>query len=828
MLTAAVIAAAILPTLFLPVTTTRLGSFEDVPNWNRTSRPEATRVVVTNSNDVYLVLNTPTLTFPEVFDPELATSDSPGVQWDANTGRLQVAPGGSLVIEGVFGDLVLEVPQQQRPVVVITQTTTTGGTREWRIDGLEMESGEPSVALIPSPTSVLSQQRPLFAQELEVGLDSSVAIGPRVVDVSDGRVSVTSLAKAAAFVVFEAWALLGLACLVLLVAWLAGRAILPDTRADAAAPVATGLSLGFVLVNTLAYWLPMRIVAAVAGLAFAVLVAGRLLTHTSTAYWAVLRTDLPRLSVSLAIILIPTSLAFWPIWVWGRWFGGGYKTDLYEYASLSSLLQQESMWNLRESADAQASGNVTSGAGFVWRSIDSAAASWLSSVFGLSTLTGFVVLALALFMVYGLAAMSLARAVEGPIRRALAVIVLLNPLLPSLFLENYVSQYFFLALIPPSIVVLGFAWSTRTLRPSHTWAVAATAAALLSVYPYFAAVLAASFAAILLMRPESRSRMRRAILPIAGKTLLLMNLAILTVVNYGQTRVFEEGLDAIARNTLLSGWGRLEFSQFLLGIRSYHWRVPVQPTDGLDPSLLTILETAQIAVSPTAAFTLLSLASLVVIIAGMHPHLTRWSLEGRLLLAAVGGFASFGLLYGVLDRPYVSLKALWAAAALAPIVLIVAHYHRRGWTGGMLCGAIMLGVAWALTLIADRTAWLLPLESSWTRSLHLSSVPGLSSTEQLLSSAGNGDVQLTRGQQPLLGSDRDRVVAAFTVVLVRDEELDCLNCEGNTIPEFLDCHSGPIDSISVGVDSRVSLCGARTRVDEAYQSYFAAVGESQP
>ena len=195
-------------------------------------------------------------------------------------------------------------------------------------------------------------------------------------------------------------------------------------------------------------------------------------------------------------------LAFFPILAWGPWFAGNFKTDLFEYATLSSFLQDHSLFDLRSLPEAQSSGVLTAGPGFVWRSIDSVVASLVSNVGGLTTIAGFTILGLALMILFGIGVADLGHGL-GRARYVVVAMALLNPLFTSLYIENYFSQYFLVALIPGFLVTFVFLARAGTGKQMFgaSLALSAQAAAMIAVYPYFFIVVAvAALIAVLSFR----------------------------------------------------------------------------------------------------------------------------------------------------------------------------------------------------------------------------------------------------------------------------------------------------------------------------------------
>jgi hypothetical protein len=747
-----------------------------------------------------VAVTAPRLVFPEVLDPEQHVAELGSFVADGAGSWVADGPA-RLVIAGTFGDLAFDVVRD--PASQVRVVREGGGQRQELVLPPDA-SGAAETVSVPSSRSTLTSQRLSLLRPFSVPEGAYVAIGPTEVDSQQGRVSSSALLRAGLVSAAIGWGLVALAAAVVLACWAAGRVLL---RRDDAPPLALSLALGagglLIAVNGLAYWLPMRAVASIVVIALAatsLLLRGRRGEGLRSSFAREVRQVL-RL---LAVALVPTAVAFWPVFSWGGWAAGGFKTDLYEYSSLSSLLVDESMISLRGSDQAAASGNVTSGAGFVWRSIDSAAASFLSTTFSLPTITGFVLLGLVLFLVFAVTLLSAADR-WSRLSTAMVFVALLNPLLSSLYLENYVSQYFFITLVPAFVLSLAYVWTSPAPVPAQLWALAAICASLVAIYPYFFVVALAGCAVVLVTSPGWWAALRRLAIPVGVATLLAANLALLTVINYSQTRRFEAGLDQIARFWLLQGWSRVEIVEMLMGVRSYHWRSSLGSVDGLDTALQWSIGQWSRSVSPSTPWALALVGGLLLVGAAVSLR-SLLRLEVRLMSAVVLGFAIFAVLFAARDQTYVALKAAWSAAALAPALLPLVRVRARFEPVAVL-GLAAIAVVWFVTLQADRIAWQLPLSSSWTRGQHVALVPDL---DQLANQLGEDEGEaalLTRGEQPLEGSDRDRTLAAFSVVLMRDAGVDCLNCLGTSIPEGLTCPTSPLSTVvTVGVDGNEDRC----------------------
>ena len=811
----------VVPVVGVSVTITRPGGVAAPPGWDRSALAVGTRIELIASEPGGVAVSPPALVAPEVFDPARHITLLEGFTVDSGTGSLVSSGGGRLVIEGVFGDVNLEVEQGAGAGDVRITRTTPLGSQDQVLSSESSSESTPGWQRVdlPSPSSLLVSQRLSLLRPFSVPEDSAVSVGPRSVSVTENHVSVTALAATSLAAVAGGWLLVGIAVLVLTVCWAVGRLLLRRDEPPTAVALAFGFCLLGCLVNSLAYWLPLRWVVPVVVLLIA-LVPLLAMGDTAAPVRAAFGRGFASLMRQIGLVLVPTMLLFWPIFTWGPWFAGGYKTDLYEYASLSSLLPDHSMLSLRSLEEAQASGNITSGAGIVWRSIDSVTASSVSWIFGLPTLGGFVIVGVLLFLVFGVTVLAFADS-RGWTGRIVALAALSCPLLTSLLLENYFSQYYFVALIPSFVLVLAWLLTREDSAPAHTWALASAGALMIAVYPYFFAIVVAACSVVLAFSRGLISRLRRLALPLAVKTALLTNLALLPVLNYGQTERFEAGLDRIARDWLLGPWDGVEVAQALLGVRSYHWREPLQTVDGLGQSLQALLDYAGNAVVPSVAAAVI-VALIVIVAAILGFRFSGHRLETRLMSAIIVAFVTFGLAYALRDHPYVMLKSLWVAAALVPLVIVGLSTWRRV-PAIPIAVTAALAMIWTATVVADRTAWVLPLNGSLDRSLHVSAVPDLQRLEDDLEQGDSNPAVMVPGQQPLAGSDRDRVLSAFTVVLFRDADVECLTCLGTEVPESSACPTEPAASgATIGADARPDLCGLPERSEGSFQDLYGA------
>lgn len=774
------------------------------------------RVVITQTVPGAVVVQ-PRLVMPEVFTPSLI---EPGGSFGADQRGLTSVSAGSVTLAGTFGDVNLAFAAVPEAAGVTVQRQSEGQTRTWQLTPDDLRRG--SSLRVPSPFGQSSVSRAYLFSGDDVAAGGEITVGGDAIRTDGGQYTAAAAFPSVAGAALRGWGILAAGVLTVCLLWLLGRSLLrTGSAASRSVPtVAIGLGLGLALcvANALAYVVSAR-TAAYAVTALAVVALG--LGHRRIR--AGLRQDLTSMATRVVWVLPAAVLAFFPVFYWGLWYSGQYQTDLYEYATLSSIAKGSSLFDMRSLAEAQHSGTVTSGAGFVWRSIDSVSGGVVSALTNLSTVPALTFVGLVLFLVSGIAVMDLAAGHErvgsrrvgsrpGRLGLVIAAVALLNPLLTGLFVENYYSQFFFVALVPVLVVVLRVALTLAATSTSGgaTWGVAALAGAMVAVYPYFFAVVALALAAATLSRSGTRRVTGRLLWSVAWRMAVLVNLAMLTVLHYGETKVYEASLDAIARTVLIPGWGRIELASMFGGFQSYQLRgvIPEAEVTGPLGIVVRVLDRAS---APPVALLVLGLALLLVLLVSVDLRATLATFQARAIYAVALAWIVFCLYYGWAHRPYVMLKSGWVVAALLPCVVAVTRFHRVGrWTA--LVAVTTLGAtAWVPTMLADRATWLVPLSGAFDRGSHVSVVPELAS---VLRAINPGDrVALVMGAQPLAGSDRDRVLLAQTGVLLRDTGAICVNCDGLNQPGHLDCLVARPDAvITIGVSGAVDPgCGLPKR-----------------
>ena len=803
-----------------PVTLTVKGgvSAEEVANgsWETVPRAVPTRIVIRSDGPGTAAIGIPALRWPEVFSREIVGA-SRGFEADAASGGFVAKGPGRIVFRGVFGDFSIALLANSTVDSVTVVRSGSGSSRR-----VLLVPGE--IGSLPSPSTTLQRTTSFLWRSVPARLenpekaDLEGSVGNYRIDArGENALSFSDLAPKALLLFLQGLIVFGAASLLVIFGWAVVRSLDPtrnSSRRWIALQAISGVSLLALAGNTLAYFLPTGLAAWIVFACGLLLIAARLARSGSRAR---LSADAQLLLKSLGIAWLPAAFLFFPVFHWGSWYAGSYNTDLFEYAHLSSLLHETPMFGLRGSTEALNSGLLTSGAGFEWRSIDSVLGSTVSVLTFSSAITGIVIVAIAMFLLFAIGIFALVK--EGSSRPPLilvAVLLLLSPALVLLFVENYQSQYFFVTLIP------GLALSFRELAanvgsdPSpparYRYLLAgAIAAAALAAFPYFTVfALVALAAAAIVLRLKLKAAMR-VLLKTAVATLALLNLGAITFLYLGETTQWQDNLDAIATNVLLQPYSDSQLASVAAGTTPYSWRWPfVEP----EPHMGWL--GGQIWSLGGSAWTPGVLEFLAVaLFAGVLISALDWkrSLRRSAFVASamiVLAFVALSLLFIVTDSSYSTLKVGWTAVALFPMV-VVSGILRERWTWMVAVALIPLAVLWVRTDLLDRANWMINREGAAASLSHSSIQPELVQVRRLLESSPES-VGIIRGPQPILGSDRDNVAHNHTKVLIRELGIDCEGCADSPLvaaglPRAIKCSSAPQMIVRIGRSGRRMECG---------------------
>ena len=815
-----VLASVVAAVALVPVTVVAPVVGAPADGWDRLPISAPSTLTIELSGVGAVSIGFPVFEIPEAFDPDHSVLDPGPFHFDEGTRTLSADSPGRTVIRGVFGDAGLNIVSVSGSAAIVIQRDTDEATAIYRFESAGIGSAGGFIE-IPSPLIEQVLKSPYAFQVPETPAGARVYIGDRPIDVPSARLGGALLIGAMRAVAGSLVILAG-ALGVVAVSWLHGRSILALTgshRSPAAVTAGVGFSALAVLANTLAYFLNTTATAIVMLIwaAAVVFIAARKRTLAS------LVQDWSHGAKSLLLVVPMVAISFFPILEWGGWYAGNFKTDLYEYANLSSFAADHSLIEMRTLPEAQDAGVLTAGAGFVWRSIDSVAASLITRVGNISTVAGFTLLGISLTMLFALGVADLANGSTRS-RRWVVMLALMSPLFGSLFVENYLSHFFLIALVPAFIATLRFALQDhRGRKASWILAISSLSAAMIAVYPYFFFVIGLAVLAGALTFRNHRMRAKAILLPVGLVTAALVNLTWMTVARFSETAVYEQGLDAITRHTLLSGLSPAALVEVAAGTRAYHWRDSGIALAGLAQPGQGLAEWARNAVSPSIWWLLVGFVAILGLALATDLRQSFHSIEGRLSWFVVGAWIVFSAVSFLLDRPYIVLKGVWTGAALVPLLVITARWRPRLRRLALTCLAA-LAVVWATVGIADRVYWILPNPGSEVRlaHIHISAVPDLARVNRSLA-VGTGAVAVATGNQPLRGYDRDRVLTAHIMTLLRDHDRPCTSCDAIDLDDSLLCVAAkPVEVIIVGLSYADDVCGLTDRTAGGFVETYRA------
>lgn len=815
---ALILLAALLSIALTPVTLVVDGGLPegDVERGEWEEVPEATpSTVVIRSDGGRVAIGMPALRWPEVFNEELVAR-AQGFRADPATGGFVADGPGRLVLRGVFGDLYFGVlPESTASVTVVRRSL--GRTLETTLEPGATVRLRPPVVTYQRSTAFLWRSIP--ARLADPGQANLRAyIGNLQIDAAGAdQLSFGRVAPKALLLFLQALLAFALASLVVVFGWLVARSLDPVGDRSArwiALQAIAGVALLAVATNTLAYFLPTRWIS------WLILAAGLAVIAMRAVKRAGSREDLlalGRLTKLIGLALIPAALLFLPVMHWGLWYAGQYNTDLYQYTHLSSLLRDHSMLAMRDTPEPHNSGLIAAGAGFEWKSIDSASASALSIVTSLSSLNGIVMLSIALFLLFAIGVFGLLpETIERWKGRAIALLALVSPAFVLLFVENYQSHYYFVAFLP-GLVLAAREFFQRDAGPSPSarryccLLAGAIAASILLVYPYFAAFALLAVAATPFVLRYAIKTTIRTLIKAAVCALALINIGVITFLYLDESKKWQEGLDAIATNVLLAPYSKSQYPFIAAGTTPYSWRWPE-----IDASPFFGWVGGHIWNMAGSAWTpgVVEVAALALVI-GVFLLGLDWKVSVREFafvasVAMVATFAGLTLFFVVTDSSYSTLKLTGTAAAVMPLILVTARLRRR-WTGIFILALVPIALLWLRTDLLDRANWMIPRQGAAASLSHSSLQPELKQIRDQLEGEPES-VALVRGDQPIAGSDRDNVVYNHIRVMIRELGIDCADCASYPLvaadlTETVQCDTAPGMIVSIGRTGREEMCG---------------------
>lgn len=794
------------------------------PGWQLVDLPAQTLLTVEKGEQGDLVLR-PALEQPEVFDPALIRTTQ-GFVYDAATGLFEAGPGEArLELVGVLADFAwLVAPASTSNDVTFTRR---GGGSDIVARPVPLP---PKIDLV-SPDTLLTHSSSYAFRSVPIPTDSapdsisvhlpgtSLDVDPASTEVSAGQLLFPSIRTAAA-----GW-LSFIAGLVLLwLFWAVGRALDPSSsRSSPAQMLRAGLGFAGIaaVASSLSYVIPMSFGAFVVAL----LLLTVLLFGWRRGNFAGSRDDVQALARLSALACIPALVLFFPMLLWGGWFAGQYKTDLFFYGSITSLVEDQSLTSLLDVPTAQ---QWTPRVGFDYRAIDGAFGSVLTGLTPVTTVVALTLVALTLFLLFAGSVIALGSVMSGGRSgTAIVVLALLNPVFVGLFIENYYSHYWFVALIPVLVLGVHAMWQSeptlQVTRGYARWATAAVSAVMLAVYPFFFVIAAAAIVLATLLRSAWRSQSWKLVWGLAWRTLIIVNVSLLSLTGFFKIEGGSaDRLDEIARYVLLSPYSPSQVIGLATGLIPYQWRFPDVPADaamGFPGQWIWSMGPAAFSVGVVDVALLVGLVMVTI-------ALVDWK-RSWASLASVSGvtvpvaFVAFGIYLIVTGKEYPALKSVWTAATLVALIMAGLRWRERGrWIAVVVLAAVT--VFWIRSAMVDRIFWYVNPASDPVAVAHTAVVPDLMEIRTHIAD-NPGRVSIAYSStQPLTGTDQARLIEAHTQILARDLGRDLQPTFGPLTPDF--CASLPPETgtiVVAGVTGEPSLCGKqlvqRGQMTEVFQ-----------
>lgn len=745
-------------------------------DWQRSSQPVESDLVIEQTKPGKTFVLAPKLVFPEVLPADAVKTTGTYVYDESRKAYVGSGPG-SLKFSCFCGDIKVALGA---PSTTPVQVTRTSGTSV-----LEKQLSPPggsnlvSKAELASPDAEYVRSSAYMFRSVQPNLSGSpsatfgISVGSaEIVSKTTSTVSSLQILPVVVGLVLQGVAILALSFLVMLLFWIVGRLLDPSDEHSApreAVRTIFGAALLMVVINSLAYVIAVKLAVGLAALAIVALATYRARWRRPRSIGAGLRVW----SKIAAVVAIPTTFLFFPIFYWGLHFVGEYKTDLGEYSSLASLVTDHSLFDMRNSDQAQGAGVLTSGAGFAWRSVDSVAAAALNVVTGLGTVQSFGLLGIVLACLFGFGLVGLSMRSNQRRWLIVAAAAMLAPPVTGLFVENYISHYFFVAFVPGLLLVLGLAIraaeqgaSPRWANPYLTWAAGGIVAVTVAVYPYFAVILMAALAVAALLRRSWRLALWRVGIPVALKALLLCNLVLMTVVNYGETVAYQDRLNALASGYLLEPFDAVQRAGLIGGVTSFQLRLPgSDSTSAFGFPVQELVGLAQFLQTSAWVYGLVGLC--VAVGLGIGVAWRRWIRNYESVGAAVLLFVwlAVGLYLWSAQSDYAAFKILWTFGALLPLLFATAPWRHARFKL-VLALFLPISICWVAVDFVDRAGWMVSQQSAMQRASHASLVTDILGAKDAL--AGASSVEVVAGAQPIAGSDRDVVSTMLLAAEMND------------------------------------------------------------
>jgi hypothetical protein len=720
---------------------------------------ESTNLTIENLSSGTILVSSFSLSWPEVFSEKLIVASPPNLGSDASP-RFSLMQGESIFVKGVFGD-----------VRFTAENTGSTTLRVWRNSHLkQFDVGGSRQIESPAINNVCTQTKPLFAQMFNDQIDQThgtITVGSKSID----NHSLTENARFSVLVLGLQSYLRGLLIVlsVFTFLFLIGIGFLRmgnqsiNNSIDFVAGINSSMFILLLPISAMSYFFAIgQIVKLV--IVFGLVMYGLSLRRKSCRLSSIF---LPFRQLKLRFDLGLMSLSFLPIFYFGTIYAGQYKTDLFENGRLISLLRNHSLFEMQKLPEAMNAGVLTSGAGISWRTLDSASAAFLSELFNVRSVGGYLIFAMVGYVSFTSTIFALCRRVDSKfIERLLLMLALTSPFFIGLFIENYYAQYLFVAFAPATVLSIARFFESSNCSAKidrrKLFFMAASITFSLCLYPYFAVVLYGPLLIYVFfgkgLSKEKFMQFGKFCAYVAG----FSNLHLIPILNFKEGLTYSSFLNELTKYTLLGPFNRGELAQLMAGFQPYQLRNFSYPSGVPDNWMFDLFVVSNQFLNNFRVLFFVFAALFVGITLNMF---LKKNTESTVIKIASISFLVYVIALALLGSTYAEFKAIWTFLALFPMLFSQSiKYFSKKW---LLVPLIPSAIFWSMTTFADQSSWYMNPQSRIVATNHMTAYVDLFEVEKLIENF-NREIVFLQGDEPLQGSDRDRVLLQHLLISAED------------------------------------------------------------
>lgn len=720
---------------------------------------ESTDLVIENLTSRAVLVSGLSFSWPEVFSEKFIVA-SPSNLGSSTSPRFSLMQGDSIFIKGVFGDVHFVAENVDFATLRVSRNSLLS---QFDVSGnRQIES--------PAKKSVCTQTKPLLAQILDNQIDQpngTVTVGSRNIDnhslTENSRFTLLAVGLQnylrGLLIVLSVFAFLFVIGIVFLK--IGNESI--NNSIDFVAGINSSMFILLLPISAMSYFVPIgQIVKLV--IVFGLVMYGLSTRRKSRSLSSIF---LPFRQLNLWLDLGLLSLSFLPIFYFGTIYAGQYKTDLFENGRLISLLRNHSLLDMQKLPEAMNAGGLTSGAGISWRTLDSASAAVLSELFNVGSIGGYLIFAMVGYVSFTATIFALSRRVDSkPVERVLLMLVLTSPFFIALFIENYYAQYLFVAFAPATILSISRFFESNNcsakIDNKRLFFMAVSVTFSLCLYPYFAVVLYGPLL-IYVFFPKGLSTEKfiqfgKFCTYVAG----FSNLHLIPILNFKEGLTYTSFLNELTKYTLLGPFDRGELVQLLSGFQPYQLRIFSYPSGVPDRWIFDLLVSSNQLLNDYHILFFVLTIFFVCVTAIMF---LKKNTKSTVLKIASISFIMYIIALDLLESTYAEFKAIWTFLALMPMLFSQSIKYCS--SKSLLILVIPSAMFWSMTTFADQSSWFMNPQSRIVATNHMTAYEDLLKVGELIETHSK-EVVFLQGDEPLKGSDRDRVLLQHMLISAED------------------------------------------------------------